>query len=322
MSQTPNQNIWAKLFQIQKAFKTFAVTEDSEKKSDGGKSTYKYTPGWKIVEMLREQMDALGLMLVPAFTVGKCDVIEYPVYKLIGGTPMSFPKKEVHVIVNATFTWVDTTTGETAGPYPFVGAGANGTDKSTAAALSNAERYFLLKFFHITTREKDEELDAHDSDTVPGIPANMQRYASDEQAVRAQPVPQNGGYPPYGGQQQPYRQPYGGPQAPAPAYPVPQPPAGGASQQVNVFTSPPAYQPAGNVRPVRPASFNEEEPLIKEMISRLMYYEKDTPTHQQVLNEAVGILCANGFPASDENFVAKLKEAAQARRENRAPHYV
>lgn len=315
MSQTPNQNIWAKLFQIQKAFKTFAVTEDSEKKGDGGKSTYKYTPGWKITEMLREQMDALGLMLVPEFSVGRCDLIEYPVYKLIGGSPMSFPKKEVHVIVNAKFTWVDTTTGETAGPYPFIGAGANGTDKSTAAAFSNAERYFLLKFFHITTREKDDELDAHDSDSVPGIPASMQQHASDTQAVRAQPVPQNGGYPPYGGQQQPY----GGPQAPAPAYPMPQPPAGGASQQVNVFTTPPAYQPAGTVRPV---PFNEGHPLINEAVSRLMNFEKDTPTHQQVLGEAVGILCANGIPASDEKFIANLKEAAQARRENRPPCYV
>ena len=59
--------IWGKLFQIQRGAKSFAITDDSEKTvARSGKSAYRYTPGWKIVETIRESMDVLGLMLAIA----------------------------------------------------------------------------------------------------------------------------------------------------------------------------------------------------------------------------------------------------------------
>lgn len=322
---TAPQGIWGKLMQLQKAFKTFAQSEDSEKK-DGktSRSAYRYAPGWEITEKIREQMDALGLMLVPDCRFKQIDLIEYPVYKIIGSNPnpMSFTKKEMHVAIEADFTWVDTATGEKEGPFHIVASGANGTDKSTASALALAERYFFLKFFHITTHEPSDEPDAHDSDSVPGIPKNIQKTVTDGQACTAVPggAPQyrpapvaQGGYPQYGAPAGPAPQAYG--QRPLPVAPAA--PQGG--QQVNVFTGAPQYvQGASTGAP----PFNENIPLIRQMVERLMQFESGTETHRQVLNESIGILSSNGIICTDKNFVENFVEAAQARRENRSPRYV
>ena len=306
--------IWGKLFQIQRGAKTFAITDDSEKTdARSGKSAYRYTPGWKIVETIRESMDALGLMLIPEVKFEKIELIEYPVYKMIGGSPMSFTKKEMHIAVSAEFTWVDVTTGEKAGPYKIVASGANGTDKSTASALALAERYFLLKFFHISTRDVDEEPDAHDSDSVPGIPKAQQQPATQAQACSSVPVPSQApgyaGMPQYGGYQQ------GGrgfaPQASAPAVP---------GQQVNIYPAPPQYIQPGAL-PQGAQGFNDNNPAIRDAIARLANFERGTVSHRTVLNECIGTLSAAGIVCTDPTFVDNLSEAAQALRENRKPAY-
>ena len=52
------------------------------------------------------------------------------------------------------FTWVCVDTGET--DVNLFGAnGQNGFDKGVGSALTYAERYFLLKYFHIATDEDD-----------------------------------------------------------------------------------------------------------------------------------------------------------------------
>ncbi len=156
-----------KLFEIQKSMRTFAVSEGSEKKTKG-KPSYQYTPGWEIVEKLRSEMDRLGVMLESSVVSKEHRMIEYPVYKEYGGEIRAFEKKEMYVTVDVAYTWVDAETGETAGPFVMPGDGANGTDKSMASALSLSERYFLLKYFKLTTREKDDDIDAHDSSAIPG----------------------------------------------------------------------------------------------------------------------------------------------------------
>ena len=340
-NQAP-QGIWGKLMEIQRKFRSFAISEDSDKvDAKTGKSAYRYTPGWEIVEKIREEMDRLGLMLTMDSTFKQIDVVDYPVYKFIGNnaTPRSFTKKELHVAIEAEFTWVDTATGEKEGPYRGIGAGANGTDKSTASALALAERYFLLKFFHITTHDPKDEPDAHDSDNVPGIDKNLQRAVKDEEACQAvpygqpvggpvpQPQPQafpgapapQGGYPPYGGgfaPQRPVQQPYGQPAMPVGSVaPVQQ----GGGQQVNVFTVPPQYGQGG---PAQGAyAFNETDPNIRKAVERLMQFQNGTDTHGQILNQCAGELTQMGY-CVDHAFLENLKEAAQARRENRSPRYI
>lgn len=320
MSQNQNQaqtpkNIWTKLHEIQKKHRTFAPSEDSEKKDSNGKSSYRYTPGWQITESIRQEMDTLGLMLLPDYTFKKIEPIEYPVYKMIGGTPMTFLKKELHVAIDASYTWLDTTTGETAGPFHITASGANGTDKSTASAMALAERYFLLKFFHITTHEPDDEPDAHDSDTIPGIPDSFKGAPAPFQSQ------------PYQGYQQAPVQSYSPGAAPTPAVQggyasQPQrtlPPQGG-TQQVNVYTAPPQYLQGGPSIQSQP--FTESNPYIREAVEHLSHFDRGTMTHRQELNRCIGNLSANGIVCTDKNFADNLAEAAQARRENRAPQYV
>lgn len=288
MSETlQNTNVWRKLLEIQKALKTFATDENSEKKTQGGKSAYQYTPGWKIVETVRAEMDRAGLMLVPDYRKEDVQMIEYPLYKLVGGNPVTFIKKEIHIVVSASFTWVDPASGETAGPFSMVASGANGTDKSCASALALAERYFLLKFFHITTREKDEEIDAHDSGTVPGIPAGEQ---PSDAATHGSPV----------GEQM---------QAPRPV-----------SMGVNVRAGLPAgpgTAPQKTVTAPADSGFNAQHPIIASSIARLSQFKAGTTTFNKEMTDVVRSLERAGYSSMDPGFINHLIAASQAVREGK-----
>lgn len=312
--------LWQKLMDIQRSVKPFGLSQDSDKTDPKtGKSSYRYTPGYEIVEKVREHMDRHALMLLPDIRFQQIDQIEYPVFKMIGDKVMSFPKKEMHICIDAAFTWIDTESGETAGPFHIAASGANGTDKSTASALALAERYFLLKFFHLTTHDADEEPDAHDSENIPGIPKNLLKGATSSQACGAKPVtsavaqPQPQYAPGYGPVPQ---QGYSLQPAPRPAPQMPQP-----AQQVNVFATPPQYMPAPSAQGQQ-QPFPDTNPLIQEAIGRLMMFDRTTTTHNQVLNEMVGKLSSAGVNVTEKNFVENLTEAAQARREGRQPRYM
>ena len=296
-----NTNIWKKLLAIQKQFTSFEVSEDSEKKNNGGKPAYQFTPGWQIVEGIRKAMDAANLMLIPEYEKDDVRLIEYPLYKLVEGKPVTFTKKEIHIVLTANFTWMDVDSGEKAGPFRIVASGANGTDKSCASALALAERYFLLKFFHITTHDKDEEPDAHDSGTVPGIPTSEQPYNAPYNAA-PQPVicpamPAGGAYlaPPQPACAQPF---YGTPQGPYIS--VPQ---------------------SGQTAPVAPSAtlFDVNHPAIENAVQRLANFQLDTPTFQTELNKVICELASVGFKSFDPLFLENLREASQARREGRQP---
>lgn len=305
---TKPQNIWAKLMEIQKSIKTFATSEDADKKDSRGKAEYRYTPGWEIIEKLREQMDEKNLMLIPNCVSKHSEIIEYPVYKNFNGKAVSFAKKEMYVEVTMEFTWQDAATGETAGPFVSYGFGANGTDKSGATAMSMAERYFLLRFFHFTTREAGEEPDAHDSGNIPGFsqreqPANLPAA----QAAIAEPVnsTQHQAQSPY-----PAAQPQ--PALPQPAYPV-------APAQGKGYPAYPAPAPQGAPQPMgAPKGFDPNDPAIQAVICALANFDKNTNSHKKTLNENIGRLASMGYASTDPNFVISLVETAQAKREGRA----
>ena len=77
-----------------------------------------------------------------------------------------FPRTEVETLkslietneilskVMMKFTWIDSETGEK-DENLFGANGMNAFDKGVGSALTYAERYFLLKFFHIATDEDD-----------------------------------------------------------------------------------------------------------------------------------------------------------------------
>lgn len=177
------KNIWQKLLEVQKAVTSFSNTEAAEKKKAGTKtSEYKYTPGWQITGEVRAQMDRLGLMMPVSIIREEHQMVEYPVYKLVNGVVTSFLKKENLSVVTMEYTWIDTETGEKAGPFQMIASGSNGIDKSTASAISAAERYIFLKFFHIATKDNDE-LDAHDASSIPGL-KEQPETATDSQVAK------------------------------------------------------------------------------------------------------------------------------------------
>ena len=63
-------------------------------------------------------------------------------------------KSEILSKVMMKFTWIDVESGEK-DENLFGANGQNDWDKGVGSALTYAERYFLLKFFHIATDEDD-----------------------------------------------------------------------------------------------------------------------------------------------------------------------
>lgn len=131
-------SIYKKLHEIQKSVRGFG--------KDSKGHNYTYVSGAKILGHIRTKMDALGLIL-------KQEVLsienERQDYKVRHGE-----KSEILSKVMMRFTWVCIETGET--DVNLFGAnGQNDFDKGVGSALTYAERYFLLKYFHIPTDEDD-----------------------------------------------------------------------------------------------------------------------------------------------------------------------
>ena len=131
-------NIYKKIFKIQEAVN--GLSKDT--KAFG----YDYVSGSKLLSIIKPIMNKEKLIL-------KQEVIDIENlrqdYKTKNGE-----KSEILSKVMMKFTWVCVDTGET--DVNLFGAnGQNGFDKGVGSALTYAERYFLLKYFHIATDEDD-----------------------------------------------------------------------------------------------------------------------------------------------------------------------
>lgn len=132
--------IYTKLHQLQQAIRGLG------KDKSGGQ--YQYVSGSKLLPIVREHMDRLGLLL-------KQEIID------IENTRQDYtvgrdarPKSEILSKVSMRFTWIDIETGER-DENLFAANGQNDWEKGLGSALTYGERYFLLKYFHIPTDEDD-----------------------------------------------------------------------------------------------------------------------------------------------------------------------
>lgn len=147
-----------KLLELQK---TVVKLSKNEKGYD-----YKFVSGSKLLSFIRPAMDELSLLLVPD-TVS----VDQQIVKTLEAIPASgnykgrAEKYEILVTLTKTFTWIDAETGESL-KTTFISQGCNGWDKAIGSAETYAERYFILKFFHIAT-------DADDVDMVNAIRSNQ-----------------------------------------------------------------------------------------------------------------------------------------------------
>lgn len=124
-------------------------------------NSYKYVTGDKVLGTIKPLMNDLGLLLKQEIVSIENTKIDY---KTGIGTQYEKPKSEILAKVMMQFTWIDCETGEK-DVNSFGANGQNDWDKGVGSALTYAERYFLLKFFHIATDEDD--IDNPDLKPIP-----------------------------------------------------------------------------------------------------------------------------------------------------------
>lgn len=131
-------NLFQKLLEIQKT----VVGLGKDSKSFG----YQYVSGSKVLEHIKPMMNDLGIIL-------KQEVLDIENTRQDYTTKNGL-KSEILTKARMMFTWIDCETGERDENY-FAANGQNDWEKGLGSALTYAERYFLLKYFHISTDEDD-----------------------------------------------------------------------------------------------------------------------------------------------------------------------
>lgn len=147
------KNIYQKLLTIQKRINGLG--------KDKSTYNYKYVTGDKLLGEVKPMMNELGLLLkqeVLSINNSRQD------YNLAQKDGTIKTKSEILSKVMMKFTWIDSETGEK-DENLFGANGQNDWEKGLGSALTYAERYFLLKYFHIATDEDD--IDNDQRKTIP-----------------------------------------------------------------------------------------------------------------------------------------------------------
>lgn len=135
-------SVYKKMHQVQAATRSLAANTEGQT----GAARYNYVSGAKLLGVIRPLMDKLGLILTQ-------EVVE------IHNEPTTYmtkngEKTEMFTTAHIRFTWVDTDDGSQV-VNDFFANGMNAWDKGLGSALTYAERYYLMKTFHIATDEDD-----------------------------------------------------------------------------------------------------------------------------------------------------------------------
>lgn len=124
---------------------------------DKASNSYKYVTGSKVLEHIKPLMNEFGLILKQEILSIDNERQDYAT-SLVQNQETKIwtgkPKSEILTKVMMRFTWIDSETGEK-DENLFGANGQNDWEKGLGSALTYAERYFLLKYFHIATDEDD-----------------------------------------------------------------------------------------------------------------------------------------------------------------------
>ena len=136
--------VYAKILEIQKVVR--GLSTDSQAYG------YGYVSGDKLLGVIRPKMDELGLLLLPSVDNVTITPTTYSAFDRKLNRVVE--KTENLTVLDMTMTWVDAESGDTLA-VQWKGVGQNGFDKGFGSALTYAERYYLLKTFHLSTNEDD-----------------------------------------------------------------------------------------------------------------------------------------------------------------------
>lgn len=135
-------SVYKKMQQVQAATRSLAANAEGQT----GAAKYNYVSGAKLLGVIRPLMDKLGLILTQEVVDIKNEPITY--------MTRNGEKTEMFTTAHIRFTWVDTEDGSQV-VNDFFANGMNAWDKGLGSALTYAERYYLMKTFHIATDEDD-----------------------------------------------------------------------------------------------------------------------------------------------------------------------
>lgn len=135
-------SVYKKMHQVQAATRSLAANTEGQT----GAARYNFVSGAKLLGVIRPLMDKLGLILTQEVVDIKNEPITY--------MTRNGEKTEMFTTAHIRFTWVDTDDGSQV-VNDFFANGMNAWDKGLGSALTYAERYYLMKTFHIATDEDD-----------------------------------------------------------------------------------------------------------------------------------------------------------------------
>ena len=167
------------MHQVQAATRSLAANTEGQT----GAAKYNYVSGAKLLGVIRPLMDKLGLILTQEIVDIKNEPITY--------MTRNGEKTEMFTTAHIRFTWVDTEDGSQV-VNDFFANGMNAWDKGLGSALTYAERYYLMKTFHIATDEDDVDAlvkeEAIKPQTSRAVQARRAASGRSTQAETYQPV--------------------------------------------------------------------------------------------------------------------------------------
>ena len=167
------------MHQVQAATRSLAANTEGQT----GAAKYNYVSGAKLLGVIRPLMDKLGLILTQEIVDIKNEPITY--------MTRNGEKTEMFTTAHIRFTWVDTEDGSQV-VNDFFANGMNAWDKGLGSALTYAERYYLMKTFHIATDEDDVDAlvkeEAIKPQTSRAVQARRAASGRSTQAETDQPV--------------------------------------------------------------------------------------------------------------------------------------
>ena len=173
------------MHQVQAATRSLAANTEGQT----GAARYNYVSGAKLLGVIRPLMDKLGLILTQEVVDIKNEPITY--------MTRNGEKTEMFTTVHIRFTWVDTDDGSQV-VNDFFANGMNAWDKGLGSALTYAERYYLMKTFHIATDEDDVDALVKEEaiNSQPSAAVQARRTAAKRPAAKAEVAPAEQPYTP------------------------------------------------------------------------------------------------------------------------------